>query len=111
MCNLTIIVIFIHLLFCISEEADAPSVWSQICIQNMGTLAKEATTVRRVLDPMFRYFDAKKHWSLERGLALVILQNMQFLMEQTGEYSPLSRSYDAHDPLYSILILITSFLI
>lgn len=67
-----------------SEEADAPSVWSQICIQNMGTLAKEATTVRRVLDPMFRYFDAKKHWSLERGLALVILQNMQFLMEQTG---------------------------
>lgn len=50
----------------------------------MATLAKEATTVRRVLDPMFRYFDAGKHWSLERGLALVVLQNMQFLMEQTG---------------------------
>lgn len=67
-----------------SEEAEAPSIWAQICIQNMATLAKEATTVRRVLDPMFRFFDAGKHWSLERGPALVVLQNMQFLMEQTG---------------------------
>ena len=68
----------------LSEEAEAPSVWSQICIQNMATLAKEATTVRKVLDPTFRFFDAGKHWSLERGLALVVLQNMQFLMEQKG---------------------------
>ncbi|XP_024387366.1 protein SEMI-ROLLED LEAF 2 isoform X2 [Physcomitrium patens] len=67
-----------------SEETEAPSVWSQICIQNMAALAKEATTVRRVLDPMFRYLDAGKHWSMETGLALIVLQNMQFLMEQTG---------------------------
>jgi len=52
----------------------------------MAALAQEATTVRRVLDPMFRYFDAGKHWSLERGLALVVLQNVQFLMDQTGLY-------------------------
>lgn len=71
-----------------SEETEAPSVWSQICIQNMAALAKEATTVRRVLDPMFRYLDAGKHWSMETGLALIVLQNMQFLMEQTGLYWP-----------------------
>lgn len=71
------------------EETEAPSVWAQICIQNMATLAKEATTVRRVLEPIFRFFDTGKHWSLERGLALVVLQNIQFLMEQTGAYFPM----------------------
>ena len=66
------------------EEMEMPSVWSQICVQNMATLAKEATTVRRVLEPMLRYFDVGKQWSLDRGLSLVVLQDMQFLMEKAG---------------------------
>lgn len=85
--ELTIFCVIYAVLF--REETEAPSVWAQICIQNMATLAKEATTVRRVLEPIFRFFDTGKHWSLERGLALVVLQNMQFLMEQTGAYFPM----------------------
>ena len=43
----------------------------------MAKLAKEATTVRRVLEPMFRIFDSGKHWSPQHGLALCILYDMQ----------------------------------
>eukprot|EP00249_Psilotum_nudum_P022334 c28475_g1_i1 orf=207-3284(-) len=65
-------------------EAEMPNVWAQICVQNMACLAKEATTVRRVLEPMFQYFDAGKHWSPERSLALTVLRDMLFLMEKSG---------------------------
>ena len=50
----------------------------------MAKLAKEATTVRRVLEPMFRIFDTGKHWSPQHGLALCILYDMQQLMERSG---------------------------
>lgn len=66
------------------EEGENPKVWSKICLQNMAKLAKEATTVRRVLEPMFRIFDAGKHWSPQHGLALYILYDMQQLMERSG---------------------------
>ncbi|XP_057870804.2 protein SEMI-ROLLED LEAF 2 isoform X1 [Cryptomeria japonica] len=66
------------------EEAEDPKVWSKICLQNMAKLAKEATTIRRVLEPMFRFFDSGKHWSLQNGLALCVLYDMQRLMEKSG---------------------------
>jgi hypothetical protein len=66
------------------EETEDPKVWSKVCLQNMAKLAKEATTVRRVLEPMFRIFDTGKHWSPQHGLALCILYDMQQLMERSG---------------------------
>ncbi|KAL3696176.1 hypothetical protein R1sor_010252 [Riccia sorocarpa] len=65
-------------------ETETPKVWSQICVQNMARLAKEATTVRRILDPMFRYFDTGTHWDPEKGLALAVLRDMQHSMEKSG---------------------------
>lgn len=58
-------------------------VWSQVCIQNIARLAKEATTVRRVLEPIFRYFDTEKHWPPEK-LAIVVLRDLQHFMEASG---------------------------
>ncbi|KAH9301851.1 hypothetical protein KI387_013434, partial [Taxus chinensis] len=66
------------------EEAEDPKVWSKICLQNMAKLAKEATTVRRVLEPIFRFFDNGKHWSPQNGLAVCVLYDMQHLMEKSG---------------------------
>ncbi|CAK9238619.1 unnamed protein product [Sphagnum jensenii] len=65
------------------EEMEMPSVWSQVCLQNVASLAKEATTVRRMLEPMFRYFDKGRHWSLQHGLALAVLGDIQLFMETT----------------------------
>ncbi|CAM6009795.1 unnamed protein product [Sphagnum balticum] len=65
------------------EEMEMPSVWSQVCLQNVASLAKEATTVRRMLEPMFRYFDKGRHWSLQHGLALAVLGDIQLFMEKT----------------------------
>ncbi|XP_052207637.1 protein SEMI-ROLLED LEAF 2 isoform X2 [Diospyros lotus] len=61
-----------------------PSYWSRICLYNMARLAKEATTVRRVLDPLFHSFDAEDHWSSEKGLACSVLTYMQLLLEDSG---------------------------
>eukprot|EP01018_Ginkgo_biloba_P032611 Gb_14070 [translate_table: standard] len=66
------------------EDAENPKVWSKICLQNMAKLAKEATTVRRVLEPMFCHFDMCKQWSPQHGLALCVLYDMQHLMERSG---------------------------
>lgn len=68
----------------IRAEAENPKIWAQICVQNMAKLAHEATAVRRVLDPMLRYFDIGKHWSPGQGLALSVLRDLQILMERTG---------------------------
>lgn len=50
----------------------------------MVELAKESTTVRRVLDPMLVYFDFRQHWTPERGLAMIILSRMAYFMENSG---------------------------
>ena len=50
----------------------------------MAKLAKEATTVRRVLEPLFQTFDAESHWSSENGLAYPVLLYMQSLLEESG---------------------------
>ena len=53
----------------------------------MAKLAKEATTMRRVLESLFRYFDSENLWSPEHGLALPVLKDMQILMDNSGIYN------------------------
>ncbi|KAK9154874.1 hypothetical protein Sjap_002354 [Stephania japonica] len=67
------------------EDSKNPEFWSRVCLHNMAKLAKEATTVRRVLESLFRYFDSNAFWSPEHGLALSVLAEMQFLMEISGQ--------------------------
>lgn len=68
-----------------------PSYWSRVCLHNMAILSKEATTVRRVLEPFFHYFDAENYWSSEKGLAFSVLMYMQSLLEESGSFwTPLS---------------------
>ncbi|XP_068646363.1 protein SEMI-ROLLED LEAF 2-like isoform X2 [Aristolochia californica] len=74
------------------DTSKCPSYWSRICLQNMAALAKEATTVRRVLEPIFRYLDSGNHWSSERGLACSVLLELQLLMQKSGENTHLSLS-------------------
>ncbi|KAI8537576.1 hypothetical protein RHMOL_Rhmol09G0034800 [Rhododendron molle] len=50
------------------DASKSPSYWSRICLYNMARLAKEATTVRRVLEPFFHSFDAENYWCSEKGL-------------------------------------------
>lgn len=50
----------------------------------MAKLAKEATTMRRILESLFRYFDESSHWSNADGLALPVLKDLQFLMDDSG---------------------------
>ncbi|XP_050222959.1 protein SEMI-ROLLED LEAF 2 [Mercurialis annua] len=66
------------------EEIETPSVWAQICIQGMAELAKESTTVRQVLDPMFVYFDSGRHWVPQQGLSTAVLSDMCYLLESSG---------------------------
>jgi hypothetical protein len=63
----------------------------------MAKLAKEATTMRRVIESLFRYFDNGNLWSPEHGLAFPVLKDMQFLMDNSGTYVSLN--------LFSILRL------
>ncbi|RXH82162.1 hypothetical protein DVH24_036503 [Malus domestica] len=66
------------------EEIETPKVWAQICIQRMIELSKESTTMRRVLDPMFVYFDSGHHWVPRQGLAMLVLSDMSYFMEASG---------------------------
>jgi hypothetical protein len=50
----------------------------------MARLAKEATTVRRVLEPLFHSFDVDNHWSPEKGVAFSVLMYFQSLLEESG---------------------------
>ncbi|KAF8402310.1 hypothetical protein HHK36_013264 [Tetracentron sinense] len=67
------------------DTSRSPTYWSRVCLHNMAGLAKEATTVRRVLEPLFRNFDAGNHWSPQNGLAYSVLSDMQSLMEKSGQ--------------------------
>lgn len=66
-------------------DAQNPCFWSRVCVHNMAKLAKEATTIRRVLESFFRYFDNGNLWSSEHGLAFPVLKDMQLLMESSGQ--------------------------
>ncbi|XP_038984178.1 protein SEMI-ROLLED LEAF 2-like isoform X2 [Phoenix dactylifera] len=63
--------------------------WSRVCLHNMANLAKEATTVRRVLEPLFRNFDSENYWSPEKGVACSVLTEMWALLEKSGQNSHL----------------------
>ncbi|OVA06282.1 hypothetical protein BVC80_8399g4 [Macleaya cordata] len=67
------------------DVSKSPTYWSRVCLHNMAGLAKEATTVRRVLEPLFHYFDARNDWSPENELASSILLDMQSVMEKSGQ--------------------------
>ncbi|KAJ7976793.1 ARM repeat superfamily protein [Quillaja saponaria] len=67
------------------EDVKNPFFWSRVCLHNMASLAEEGTTMRRVLESLFRYFDNGNLWSVECGLAIVILKDMQFLMDNSGQ--------------------------
>lgn len=45
--------------------------------------------MRRVLDPMFVYFDTRQHWAPQNGLAMVVLSRMAYFIENTGIVLPL----------------------
>lgn len=66
------------------EEVETPKVWVQICLQRMAELAKESTTMRLILDPMFIYFDKGQHWVGRHGLAMMVLFDMSYYMEYLG---------------------------
>lgn len=50
----------------------------------MAKLGKEATTTRRVLESLFRYFDEDNLWPTESGIAVPILKDMQYTMDASG---------------------------
>ncbi|XP_072974756.1 protein SEMI-ROLLED LEAF 2 isoform X1 [Typha angustifolia] len=66
------------------EERESPEVWSHICIQKLAELAKESTTMRRILDPMLIYFDTERQWAPRHGLALLVLSDMCLLEKISG---------------------------
>lgn len=55
------------------EEKESPEVWLGICIEKLAELANESITTRRVLEPMFAYFDQGRHWASHNGFALMVL--------------------------------------
>ncbi|GFP92232.1 protein efr3 homolog b [Phtheirospermum japonicum] len=68
-----------------SEEAKNPCFWSRVCLHNMAKLGKEATTMRRVLESLFRYFDNGNLWTAKHGIAFPVLKEMQLLMDDSGQ--------------------------
>lgn len=69
------------------EDAKNPSFWSGVCLSNMANLAKEGTTIRRVTESLFRYFDNGNLWSVNHGIAFSVLKDMLFLMDASGKLS------------------------
>ncbi|CAN6485446.1 unnamed protein product [Victoria cruziana] len=72
---------------CMSDtktDTESPSYWSRTCLKNMAKMAKEATTLRRLLEPLFRYLDNGNNWSLCNGLALSILSDIQHFLGTSG---------------------------
>ncbi|GFP92095.1 protein efr3 homolog a [Phtheirospermum japonicum] len=67
-----------------TTDAGRPEFWSRVCLHNMAKLAREATTVRRVLEALFCYFDRGNLWSPDHGLALPVLLDMQSIVENSG---------------------------
>ncbi|OEL23424.1 hypothetical protein BAE44_0015556 [Dichanthelium oligosanthes] len=75
------------------SASENPAHWARVCLHNMANIAKEATTVRRILDPLFRLFDSHDYWSPENGIALSVLQEMQKLMDRSGQHGHLLLSF------------------
>ncbi|CAJ1933321.1 unnamed protein product [Sphenostylis stenocarpa] len=69
------------------DAAKDPTYWSKVCLYNMVKLAKEATTLRRVLEPLFHYFDSENQWSSDKGVAVHVLMYLQSLLADSGDNS------------------------
>ncbi|XP_047161283.1 protein SEMI-ROLLED LEAF 2-like [Vigna umbellata] len=69
------------------DTAKDPTYWSKVCLYNMVKLAREATTLRRVLEPLFHYFDSENQWSSEKGVAAHVLIYLQSLLAESGDNS------------------------
>lgn len=78
------------------ENVQNPCFWSRVCLHNMAKLAKEATTMRRILESLFRYFDNENLWSTKHGIAAPVLKDLQFLMDKSGVFSVLSSSFQVN---------------
>ncbi|CAK8543246.1 unnamed protein product [Lathyrus sativus] len=65
------------------EDDGKPSFWSGVCLHSMANLAKEGTTIRRVMESLFRYFDNGNLWSINHGLAFSVLKDILFLMDDS----------------------------
>ncbi|KAI7731261.1 hypothetical protein M8C21_013204 [Ambrosia artemisiifolia] len=68
------------------EDAKNPCFWSRVCLHNMAKLAKEATTMRRVLESLFRCFGNENLWPASRGVAFPVLKDMQNIIDESGEH-------------------------
>ncbi|KAI3723549.1 hypothetical protein L2E82_35202 [Cichorium intybus] len=66
-----------------------PSYWAQVCLHNMAQSAKEVTSVRHVLEPLFHKFDTDKLWLPEKGVALSVLRYLQMMLEESDDRSHL----------------------
>ncbi|KAG9141787.1 hypothetical protein Leryth_026122 [Lithospermum erythrorhizon] len=69
------------------ETSKSPSFWARVCLRNIALLAKDATTVRRVLEPLLNIFDSENFWVPEKGLAAPVLAQLQLVLEESGETS------------------------
>lgn len=98
-----------NLFSCASRREDAknPCFWSRVCLYNMAKLAKEATTIRRVLESLFRYFDNENLWSPKNGLAFPVLKDIQILMDNSGNL--FKTSYSALPMLFLLFYLFIFF--
>ncbi|XP_044466327.1 protein SEMI-ROLLED LEAF 2-like isoform X1 [Mangifera indica] len=76
-------------LYSTTDTSKCSSYWSKVCLNNIARLAKEATTVRRVLEPLFHHFDVENHWSSDTGVACSVILFLQSLLEESGENSHL----------------------
>ncbi|XP_023746980.1 protein SEMI-ROLLED LEAF 2 [Lactuca sativa] len=66
-----------------------PCYWAQVCLHNMAQSAKEVTSVRHVLEPLFHKFDSDKLWLPEKGVAFSVLKYLQKMLEESDDRSHL----------------------
>ncbi|KAL0919140.1 hypothetical protein M5K25_011215 [Dendrobium thyrsiflorum] len=78
------------------DVSRSPSYWSRVCLQNMFNIAKEATTMRRILEPLLCIFDEGNYWSADKGIAISVLSLVQELMEKSGQNNHLLLSMVKH---------------
>ncbi|CAN7039264.1 unnamed protein product [Brassica oleracea var. botrytis] len=66
------------------DNSKSPSYWSMACLCNIAKLAKETTTLRRVLEPLLNAFDCGSYWSPEKGVASSVLLFLQSRLEESA---------------------------
>ncbi|CAN7053691.1 unnamed protein product [Brassica oleracea var. botrytis] len=66
------------------ENSKSASYWSMVCLCNIAKLAKETTTVRRVLEPLLNAFDSGDYWSPQKSVAPSVLLFLQSRLEESA---------------------------